>query len=332
MVTMNEQQQRVNKLIERIEQHQKTLALPDVRFVARYQEYLRSTKSWRERLIGRQWEEIGRALPKWEAKLNQLVALLDGGQEIGDYYEDLPIARYAQTMYDMLQGQRTDRRVVFLIGPTGVGKSWVMKWLASSNSREACYVYANEGWDESMPQIARGLAERIGASIDRTSGRNTFSNVTRLLRAVPCTILMDDVQKAGVLGLKLIKSLVDDTKCKFILGVYPTSWNRLIHGSTDAYAEAQQILGRTIKPIALDWREGLRSADIAAYMKAAGVSGEIAAVSKDIAADVRANGNLRVLADAVGLAQMNADEQNIELTAKLVEAAIRELCPRKEQR
>lgn len=332
MVNMSEQQVRVNKLIERIEAHQKTLGLPDVRFVSRYQEYLRSTKSWRERLVKRDWDEIGRAIGKWEAKLNQLVALLDGGQEIGDYYEQLPIAEYAQGMYDMLQGQRTDRRVVFLIGPTGVGKSWVMKWLANANQREACYVYANEGWDESMPQIARGLAERIGASIDRASGRNTFANVTKILRAVPCTILLDDVQKAGVLGLKLIKSLVDDTKCKFILGVYPTSWNRLIHGSTDAYAEAQQILGRTIKPIAMDWREGLRAADIVAYMKAAGVTGDIAAVAKDITADVRANGNLRLVADAVSLAQMNADEQGGDLTANLVAAAVREFCPRKEQR
>ena len=332
MVNMSEQQVRVNKLIERIEAHQKTLGLPDVRFVARYQEYLRSSKSWRDRLCKREWEEIGRAIGKWEAKLNQLVALIEGGQEIGEYYESLPIAHYAQSMYDVLQGQHTDRRVVFLIGPTGVGKSWVMKWLANANQREACYVYANEGWDESMPQIARGLAERIGASIDRTSGRNTFGNVTKLLRAVPCTILLDDVQKAGVLGLKLIKSLVDDTKCRFILGVYPTSWNRLIHGSTDAYAEAQQILGRTIKPIAMDWREGLRGADISAYMKAAGVTGDVAAVAKDITADVRANGNLRLVADAVSLAQMNADEQGGDLTANLVAAAVREFCPRKEQR
>ena len=330
-MTMNEQQARVNRLIERIEQHQKTLGLPDVRFVARYQEYLRSTKSWRERLVPRNWDEIGRAIGKWEKSLNQMVALIDGGSELGEYFEALPIAKYGEAAFDMLQGQSTDRRVVFLIGPTGVGKSWVMKWIQRQNPREAAYVYANEGWDESMPQIARGLAEKVGASICHTSGRNTFGNVTKLLKASPCTLLVDDVQKAGVLGLKLIKSLVDDTRCKFILGVYPTSWNRLIHGSTDAYAEAQQILGRTIKPIAMEWREGLRAADVSAYMTAAGVTGDIAAVSKEILADVRANGNLRLLADAVSLATMNADEQNAECTAKLVEAAIRTFCPRKNQ-
>ena len=107
---MTEQQTRVNSLIERIEAHQKSLNLPDVRFVARYQEYLRSTKSWRDRLIPRAWDEIGRALSKWEGKLNALVALIDGGQDIGEYYESLPIAKYAESAERSVPRCRTGER------------------------------------------------------------------------------------------------------------------------------------------------------------------------------------------------------------------------------
>jgi hypothetical protein len=328
MTNMTEQQQRVNKMLERIERHQNTLKLSDKRFVARYQEYIGSTKTWRERLIPRAWDEMSRSLDKWEMNLNRLVAILDGGQEIGDYYEEMPIAQYAQTMYDMLQGQSTDRRVVFLIGPTGIGKSWAMKRLASQNVNEAAYIYTNECWDESMPQIARGLAQVLGASINKNSGRDTFAHVTSLLRAQPITLLIDDVQKAGVLGLKLIKSLVDDTRAKFMLGVYPQSWNKLIHGSTDAYAEAQQIIGRTIKPVVTHWKDGLRHQDISIYMKTAGVKGDCATIAQHIVQIVQKNGNMRILADAVSLAGMNADEQDIAFDAGLVEAAVRELCPK----
>ena len=331
MTNMTDQQTRVNKLIERIERHQNTLKLSDKRFVARYQEYIGSTKTWRERLIPRAWDELGRNLEKWEQNLNKLTALLDGGQEIGDYYEDLPIAQYAQMMYDMLQGQNNDRRVVFMIGPTGIGKSWAMKWLARQNPNEAAYIYTNECWDNSMPQIARGLAQVVGATVNKTSGRDTFAHVTSILRAMPVTLLIDDVQKAGVLGLKLIKSLVDDTRCKFILGVYPQSWNQLINGSTDAYAEAQQILGRTIKPIVTHWKDGMRHQDISAYMKLAGVKGDCVTISQRIAQVIQKNGNMRLLADAVSLASMNADEQDTVLDAGLCEAAVRELCP-KDQR
>ena len=328
MDKMTEQQQRVNKLIERIERHQQTLRLSDARFVARYQEMLRSTDTWRRRLCGRKWDEIGRSIDKHEQNLNRLVAILDGGQEIGDYFDEMPIAKHAQVMFDALQGSTTDRRVVFLIGPTGVGKSWCMKHLARENEREAAYVYANECWDESMPQIARALAPVVGAHVNQTSGRDTFANVTKILRAMPITLLIDDVQKAGVLGLKLIKSLVDDTRCKFILGVYPTSWNRLIHASTDAYAEAQQLIGRTIKPVALNWKDGLRHQDIAAYIRLSGIKGDCATVAQSIQQTVQRNGNLRLLADAVSLARMNADETDQDADAELVEAAVRTLCPK----
>lgn len=327
-MNMTDQQERVNKMISRIERHQTTLKLSDKRFVARYQEYLGSTKTWRERLIPRAWDELGKSLEKWEKNLNKLVALLDGGQEIGDFYDDMPIAQYAQNAYDMLQGQNNDRRVVFLIGPTGMGKSWSMKRLASQNPTDSAYIYTNECWDESMPQIARGLAQVVGATINKSSGRDTFAHVTQILRAMPITLMIDDVQKAGVLGLKLIKSLVDDTRVKFILGVYPQSWNKLIHGSTDAYAEAQQIIGRTIKPVNMNWKDGLRHQDITAYMKAAGVSGDCVSIAQRITQLVQRNGNMRILSDAVSLASMNADEQGIAFDAGLVEAAVRDLCPK----
>lgn len=324
---MNEQQQKVDKLIARVEDHQKALGLSDSRFVLRYQEFLRSTDSWRRRLCARNWAELGKQLPKWEETLNRLVALLDGGQEIGRYYDSLPIARYAESLYDMLDGQRTDRRVAFLIGPTGVGKSWVMKWLAMQNPRAAVYCYANECWADSMSQIAGGIALAVGAPVDKYSGKRTFANVTTLLRSHPMTVCLDDWQKAGVLGLKLVKSLIDDTRAKIILGVYPTSWAQLTRGSTDAMAESQQILGRTIRPINRTWLEGLTKEDCAAYMRAAGIRGDVALTAERMAKGLQANGNLRVLADAVSLAQLNADEQDAECTAAMVQSAFDVLCP-----
>jgi len=324
---MNEQQERVNALIARIEEHQRTLDLKDKRFVARYYEYTGSAKTWRERLVARKWNELGTRITKWEKKLTALVAILDGGQAIGEYYEALPIAQHALYTYDVLQGQKNDRRVAFLIGPTGIGKSWAMKWLANQNRKDgAVYIYANECWDDSMPQIARAIAEVVGATIDKASGRNTFSNITRLLRAAPVTLMIDDIQKAGVLGLKLVKSLVDSTNCRFILGAYPQSWYNLINGSTDAYAEAQQILGRTVKPIVTCWLNGLRDKDAAPFLQAAGVKGDPATICGRILPHIRKGGNLRVLADAIGLARSNADDQDCDLDCLLVESAVYELC------
>jgi len=324
---MTDQQQRVNKLIERVEAHQKALALNDTRFVMRYRKRLRSPDSWRRGLCARDWDRIGRTLDKWEAELNQLVALLDGGQQINEYYEQLPIAQYGQNVFDLLQGQTTDRRVAFLIAPTGVGKSYVMKWLALKNPGEVSYVYANECWAESMGKIAKGMAEQVGAVIDKTSGKTTFENVTESLAQHPITMCLDDWQKTGVLGMKLIKSLVDATRARFILGVYPSSFATLISSSSAAWSEAQQIIGRAVKPIHREWMKGVTKADVVAYLSAAGVKGDLDVGAGRMHKDVQDNGNLRVLADAVTDAKLSADEDDYTLDTALVEKALTALCP-----
>lgn len=324
---MTEQQERVNRLIERIEAHQAALRLNDSRFVARYQRYLSSTDSWRRRLAARAWGELGKSLDKWEKKLAAFVAEIDGASELSGFFQAMPIAAYGLNVYDALQGQRSDRRVAWLIGPTGVGKSWTMRWLAKDNPTSAAYVHVNRGAKDSMMTIARLLARAVGAT-EVAGAAATFGNVVEALKATALTLIIDDVHEGGILMLRLIKHLVDDTRAKFVLGTYPTAWSALVNGSTDAHSEAQQLLGRSIKPIQRRWIKGLTEADMAAYLKLnLGGNGECAVLAERIAPLIQRNGNLRALADALELAQMNADDAGGEMTVDLVEAAVRELCP-----
>lgn len=324
---MTEQQERVNKLIARIEAHQQALRLNDSRFVARYQRYLSSTDSWRRRLCARAWGEFGRNLDKWEKKLSAFVAEIDGASELSGFFAEMPIARYGQAVYDALQGQRSDRRVAWLIGPTGVGKSWTMRALAAQNPTTTTYVHVNRGAKDSMMTIAKLLARAVGAT-ELVGAAATFGNVVEALKATALTLIVDDVHEGGILMLRLVKHLVDDTRAKFILGTYPTAWNALVNGSTDAHSEAQQLLGRSIKPIHRGWIKGLSEADMAAYLKLSlGGNGECAIVAERIAPLIQRNGNLRALADAIELAQMNADDAGADVTMDMVEAAVRELCP-----
>lgn len=324
---MTEQQQQLNAMIERIERHQAALKLSDTRFVARYQRYLGSAKSWRERLIGRQWNELGKNLGKWLAKLRSFCAEIDGTADMGEFFCEMPIAKYGQGIYDALQGQQSDRRVAFVIGPTGVGKSWTMRWIARENITNTAYVHANRGWKDSMMQIARGFARALGAT-EETGGASTFLNVVENLKANPITVIVDDVHEGGILMLKLIKHLVDDTRAKFILGTYPTAWNQLVNGSTDAHAEAQQLVGRALKPVNKAWMQGATETDVATFLRLTmGGNGECQVLAEHITPLIRRHGNLRALADAIELARMNADNDDKEIDSDLVEASIHELCP-----
>ena len=329
---MTEQQDKISRLVERIEKHQKELKLNDSQFVARYQRHVGTSKTWRNRLCGRDWKELGSRLEKWEKKLTAFVVELDGGSAIETYFDDLPIAVYTQAAFHILQGTHTDRRCAWIIGTTGTGKSEALRRIVRDNPRKAVYVSANETWKDSRMQIARGLALALGCA-EGTSAADTFRNVIEHLKANPVTICVDEMHEGGVLLMKLVKSIVNETRAKVMVGIYPTAWNRLVNGTTDATAEAQQLLGRSLKPIDTRWARGLTLKDVEKYLDcAADLNGQCRTLAERIKPDVLRGGNLRLLADAVELARMNADESGEELDGDLIEAAVRELMPAQERK
>jgi energy-coupling factor transporter ATP-binding protein EcfA2 len=329
---MTEQQTRVNSLIERIERHQAALRLKDYPFAARYQRHLGSGKSWVERLKARDWKELGTRLDKWERKLNTFVAEIETGSSVVDYFDTMPLARYVADAYEMLAGQRNDRRCVLVIGPTGVGKSVTLQRLAEAHPQEVVYLRFWRGMNESLQLIARACARPLNVTVE-ASGAKTFENVIAALRATPATVIIEDIHEGGVLALKLVKTLIDETKAKFILSTYPTAYRRLVNGGTEAMAEAQQLLGRTIKPVNQQWVRGVTAADIAVYLQhAAGLEPDAArATARNLLAAIRQNGNLRVLADAVELARLNAEGNDADLTPEYIEASVLELCKKSDQ-
>ena len=329
---MSEQQEKISSLVKRIEKHQKELKLNDSQFVARYQRYIGTSKTWRERLCTRNWKEFGTRLDKWEKKLTAFVLEIDGGSDLETYYTDLPIAKYTQAAYHILQGTDTDRRCVWIIGTTGTGKTWALRKIAQDNRTDAAYLSANETWKDSRMQIARGFALALGCA-EGLSAAGTFRNVLEHLKGHPITLCVDEMHEGGVLLMKLVKSIINETRAKLMLGIYPTAWSRLLNGSTDATAEAQQLLGRSLKPIATQWVRGLTLKDVEKYLDcAAGLNGDCRVLAERILPEIRRGGNLRFLADSVELARMNADETGEDLDGELIEAAVRELLPAQERK
>lgn len=326
---MNEKQKIVNDLVERIERHQSALKLNDSRFVARYQRHLGSVDSWRRGLVARDWDRLGKGLDRWLEKLRKFVAELDGQVALRDFVDALPIARYGAHLYDALQDQQNDRRVGWLIGPTGVGKSWTMAKIKEANPDSTVYLHVNRGAKDSMMVLATMLARTVGAT-SAHSAAATYQNVVEALIAHPMTVIIDDVHDGGLLILKLLKHLVDDSRVKLILGTYPTGWNALVNGSTDAHAEAQQLLGRSLKPVNTSWIKGLRPDDVASLLAATtnGTKDEVRVVAARLAPWLQRHGNLRALADSVELARINADESGGEVTPELVEEALGVICPK----
>jgi hypothetical protein len=171
----------------------------------------------------------------------------------------------------------------------------------------------------------------VGAE-EKTGGAATFDSVVEHLKSNPLTLLIEDAHEGGVLMLKLIKTIIDSSRSRVMVGTYPTAWNKLINSGTDAIAEARQLIGRSIKPINTTWIHGVTDKDVVAFIEAAvGKLAESRNLAERLKPSLRKYGNLRLLADGIELAQTNAEEQGVEVDAELIEEAVLKLCPKERE-
>lgn len=306
---MNEKMQEMERLVDRIAQHQTDLGLSDNAFVARYQTHLNSAKTWGHRLKVKNFAEM--KVERWLSKLRAFVRELDGQAEGMRVAEELPITQYALLLYERLQGTATDRRIAWLIGDYGVGKSWALRHLAARNRGTTAYVEALETWRENKGRIIRGFAKAVGLA-DGNSPGDLFEGLLDHLRANPITLLVDEAHHGGVMILKMMKSIVNQTRAKIICGTYPTALRKLETSGSDAVAEARQVLGRSVKPIDWRWAGGVGVEDVKAYLQhVGGLNGAARAAAEKVTPMVRGDGNLRQLADAMDDASLMAGDEDI---------------------
>jgi hypothetical protein len=325
---------RMDVLITRIEKHQVAKGLSDAQFCQRYAKYVGSAKTYVDRLRVRKFDEFGAKLTHWLHKLEAFVAELDGRSAMALFVPSMPLAKGLIAMYHRLQAQQTDRRCGVCLAITGCGKSISARHIVNEFPREAVYTRCNENWRDSKTQIARGIAEALGLGSKEPMGAaNTLNKVIEHLKINPVTIFLDEAHEGGVLLMKLVKTLIDETSAKFILLAYPTSWNKMLAATDDARAEAQQLFGRTLKPVFADYANGIKREDIVTYLhQAAGLNGEAEEVASQILGMVRTNGNLRLLADAVEAAQIQADAIGGDtVTGALIVEHVKALCPARKE-
>ena len=318
----NAGREELKRLVARVEQFRVATGLTHSQFSTRYAQFVGSQKSWEFRLIAGKWDEL--KLTTWLPKLRKFVAQIDGASQDQEIFAGLPIVRHAEYLYETLQSRTNDRRCAMLIGTQGTGKTLALRHVQRSNKFTPIFISANETWKDSRMRIATALAQHVNATIS-SSASQTFQNVVEALKASPVTILVDEAHEGGVLLMKLVKTIINETNARVIMSVYPTAWSRLLNGANDAYAEAQQLLRRTWRPVKHDWISGIGPKDLAAWAKAVELPA-LGARVEELLPRIRKNGNFSLLADALERAQLIADESDADLTAELFCEQINELC------
>jgi type II secretory pathway predicted ATPase ExeA len=319
---MNEQQTELDRLIGRAEQHRVALGLTHSQFASRYAQFVGSHKSWESRLLARKWDEL--KPNTWLTKLRKFSLQLDGAKQDRAIFTSLPIVAHAEYLYQALQTRADDRRCAMLIGTQGTGKSVALRHVARDKRAGTMFLNCNETWKDSRMRISTAIAQGVNASL-ASSASQTFQNALEVLKGSPITILIDEAHEGGVLLMKLVKTIINETQSRVMLSIYPTAWTRLLNGANDAYAEAQQLLRRTLRPVKSDWNCGINPKDLAAWAKAVEMPA-MKVAAEPLLGRIRKHGNYSLLDDALERARLIADERDDDVTPALVCEQINELC------
>lgn len=315
--------QELDRLVGRCEKHQKALGLSDNAFSIKYKDFVGSAKTWRSRLCTRDFS--GLRLERILGKLRAMVSLIDGGANVEQVFDDLPVFRQFVGRYNKLQSARTDRRVMVFLGETGIGKSVCARAALRADPANTAYVRCQPTWKDNQLAILNGILKALGKDEYLRKSR-AFAAVLEYLKSNPITVIFDEAHDGGVALLKLAKSFVDETNCKFVIMAYPTLWKRMLLASSDAHAEARQLFGRTQKPIFDTYANGTTLENVEAYLRR---STSLNGCSKDVARQileiVRHNGNLRLVADIIDAADSLYMESQDDLDGPTVIDIVRQL-------
>ncbi|HTI72297.1 MAG TPA: hypothetical protein VMF06_20150 [Candidatus Limnocylindria bacterium] len=319
---------RLHQLVQRVIRLQANQGLSDNKFSAKYRIWLGSQKAWSALKSG---NFEGYLSPDAALKrLEQLCANLDGGAPVKNFFESLPFAKQMNARLDLLRATDTDRRVVVCLAPTGCGKSVWGRKTCDANQDTMSYVRCLPTWRDNMYGIAQGTAKVVGAPLCSSPRHQVDAVVDYLKSDRQRIIVWDEGHDGGVQLMKFIKALIDECGTRHIYQAFPTEFDRVRFSSEGAIAEAKQFLGRTQKPVFEDYREGVGSVDIIAYLQCKGQikasAEDLSPIAEQMVSNVRRNGNFRVLDDAILDAQAEADARQIELTAGMVNASLNMMC------
>lgn len=311
-----EQLNELKACVSRIQRHQDALGMGHADFVAKYSQYLTSDRTWHYRLCRGDYSEVkvSRVLPR----LRAMVADLDGGSPVQDIWDDLPVFQEFYRNYRLLAGRKTDRRAFVMLAAEGCGKSVSARRVCAKHPAETAYVHCRPTWKNKNIRILQGIGRALGVE-EQSYADDQLDAVIEKMKAEPKTIFIDEAHDAGVALLKLGKSFIDETPCRFVVLAFPTLWRRLTLSSDAAHAEARQFMRRTLKPTFAWYSKGTDAENIAVYLqKCLGFNGQAKDVADSILEVVRQNGNLSFVHDVIDAADACHIENGTEITGKIL--------------
>lgn len=315
----SEKVEEIKAIVGRLAEIQGARGLSDSQLKREYPD-IGSTKTWRSRLLAGKLEELN--IDRTLLRLRRVASILDGGSPDEVYYPDMGFAKEMTRRLALLEHQTNDRRILVCLAPNGCGKSAFARWAVAQKRAQRTYVRIRPTWRNKKMHICAGIAKALGKATPSTNVATVENLVIETLNeGEPRTVFIDQAHEGGVELMHEMRAFVDETPARFVYLAYPTAYNRVQTGTTDALIEAKAFLGRCLKPPFDLYRAGIAATDVQTYLQTvAGLSRSLAeSVSVKVLPVLRAHTNLRLLDDAISSAEAAADRaDNKKPLAELV--------------
>lgn len=280
---------------------------------------LRECAEWLRDMMAATRTSLNRAVREWDLGSKRTFARILGGElDEGEAEEWLARYREAKERLEKQAGQeqiyslptseavgdailsafrpgQSTGRVVFVIGPPGIGKTTSLAGLQRKYGQRIARIEAHELWSDSPANMLADLLAALGINDAPPSGAGRMAEVVRALRGFRRCLVIDEAHHVGPRILNTVKSLVNMTPGEFVLMGTPPMWAKL---NKQAYAEASQLYTNRLGAFV---RLELLDADAERYLierfKGRITKGEASAAAKALRPSAERNGCYAYLRD-----------------------------------
>lgn len=172
-----------------------------------------------------------------------------GGPEDADpLYEDLEATQAVRAAAYRLKMARTLGKLVIVEGFTGSGKTSAArhieeKYNALALQRYVHRVSASAGWGRGCGALLEDLLKVCGQSPNARSNKARLDRLKAALNEREMMFIVDEVHDLSVEGLRTLKTLISDTKAKFMILGHPRLLRTLMSEASD---DLSQLIGNRL--------------------------------------------------------------------------------------
>lgn len=198
-----------------------------------------STKTYKRILNGDLKElDLENQLHGYRSAVAFIESMSDDDGEEEELYDDLyPVIQLRRAFFETTR-EKGIARVIFVLGPTGAGKTSARKLLIEKFGQRLITIEANVAWNDSPQAMLGSLLAQFGKKdvpfVDRLNAA-----IEQLSRSRRC-LCIEEAHHLGPRCLNLVKTLVNQTPAEIILIAIDTLWKKL---ETRVYEEATQLTG-----------------------------------------------------------------------------------------